>query len=155
MKKFLLALIAITTFQISFGQNTPSIHKSKALPKNVLTQLTNNIMLLKESDQYLAAQLYEVFTRAKKCNIEQAEIEIENIATSKEDQKFLFDYWHDYMFNQFPDPYSAMLRYFENALLMNENNARILTNYIENLDYLSPSEKKSKIDKANAQLNIQ
>lgn len=118
---------------------------AEPLPKELLRKLSTQLNILKKDNQYLNAELINVFGRKAKGNFIQIQLEIENISNDITNQKLLFNYWH----NKYKGYYSLLVSYLRKTINLSEPEAKYLAIYIDQLMYLNGGEIKEIKDKAN------
>jgi hypothetical protein len=137
-KMRLLVLIISIFFSINvLGQ------QNGELSNTLLSNLTKHLISVKESDQYLNAELLQIFSENGK-NYVGTQIEIERIGIDINNQKILFDYWY----KKFDGSSIGIKRinllkdYFQSRLYLSESDSQILSAYISNRNYLNQKEKE-------------
>lgn len=151
MKYFHLLILLISTNNCFSQQDSASL----SISKEVLSDFTHNILLAKKNNQYIASELYAVFSKMGNGDYLSIQMEIENIATKKENQKILFDYLYDKNTSASTDytRYDMLFYFLFDKLAMSVQNARILAKYINALGFLSEWEKQKKYEEENKLIN--
>lgn len=120
----------------------------KNISDSIIKDFTRRILILQKNNEYVAAELYAVFS-TKGGDYVGTKLEIENIEAKEENRVLLFDY----LYNKFQSisidgkiysRYDRLISFFTTKLLMSYNNSKILAKYITDVGYLSEKGKEDR-----------